>query len=160
MSRLKERTFTTNVITLFLEGCFCETYGNDALVLGGIFGYRVKEMRGGTPTCGFPQKHLKECLIVLDGKHISYIVLAGSEVKRQRDFGEENAYSQYGKNIQVEPYNAAKQPASESTTCGPADYVLPDLMPLFAEHGRALRLYVMASEIEVSFVDGYILHLN
>lgn len=173
MVRTKERAFTQDTVTLFFEGCFYEVYGNDALVVGDIFGYRVKEMRDQTPTCGFPQSGLDSVLAVLEEKHVSYITMKDNEVIREHDFGEENAYPSYGKNVTVETYVSPKQKAAgpSSAENGSArtaiqrpaeavDFILPDLMQPLMDHGKALRLYVRGTEAEISFVDGYILRIN
>ena len=100
-----------DMVSLFHEGCFYETYGTDALVIADVFGYRAKTRKDGTITSGFSANTLPKVRGKLLSKKISYRVIDKGTLTEEKTFRISNRYREYGKNIVPEPYqpkNAAE----------------------------------------------------
>lgn len=180
-SRRKNREFLENTVSLFQEGNFYEAYGNDALVLADITGYRAKALKDGTPRTGFSVKAIEAVCRKLGEASVSYSIRKDAKILIEHDVGTDNRYGDFGHSVQTEPYYQrpvkdgtlhipkaspavlsipGKETASVSGNTGPRIYRLTALMPLIMDHGEPSTLYDWGSDIEFLFPDGYIYRLS
>lgn len=174
--RRKERNFIPGTVTLYHEGIFYRAFGQDALVLAEVCDYQTNEMRDSSYMTGGTS--IDAIVSALEAAHVSYILIAGqAEEKREHDFGEENSYSRFGRDISklkvrsyAGPLEKEKRPAvlsisgnsasSKTGSDGPHIYRLTALMPLIMDHGEPSTLYDWGTDIEFLFPDGYIYRLS
>lgn len=60
---------------LFKSGGFYHVYGRDAYVLSYIFDYKIKNLVGGIPECGFPLDTLPKVKSHLEINKINFVVI-------------------------------------------------------------------------------------
>lgn len=79
---------SSKCVTLKRSGGFYQAFGNDALIIGYLFDYKVNNRK-----CGFPLIALNKVVNELEEKSISYYI-KDKEIK-SKDFKKKNKYDLY-----------------------------------------------------------------
>jgi len=82
-------------VVLVKAGTFYNVYENDAVILGYLLGYKIKEVEG-HKTTGFPANSLNKVITRLEEQHINYIVVdkAHNYEEESMNFKKENKYDE------------------------------------------------------------------
>lgn len=77
------------VIELRKSGKFYNTFGDDAIILHYLMGYKIVAEKGGV---GFPETAFNKVINALEDAEISYIVYEKDEIVAEKDFKKINDY--------------------------------------------------------------------
>ena len=80
-----------NVVEICKSGNFYHTFGNDAIIIHTLLGYRIVKEKGGV---GFPQGSLNKVINTLEENKISYRVFNKQEIVKEQDFKNVNKYNE------------------------------------------------------------------
>ena len=82
-------------VILVKAGTFYNVYERDAIIIGYLLGYKIKEVDGHSTT-GFPTSSLYKVITRLEEEHINYIVLdkAHNYEEESMNFKKENRYNE------------------------------------------------------------------
>lgn len=82
-------------VALTKRGGFYNVYGKDAIIVAGLFGYKVVN-KDELPSCSFPKKALPKITARLEQKKINYLILDSSDnfrIDSKENFKNLNSYS-------------------------------------------------------------------
>lgn len=81
-------------VVLVKAGTFYNVYEGDAIIIGYLLGYKIKDIDG-HKTTGFPANSLNKVITKLEEQHINYIVLdkAHNYEEESMNFKKENCYN-------------------------------------------------------------------
>lgn len=95
---LKRQEKYQDYVLLIESGIFYETYNEDATILHKLLDYKILSNNLNI-RLGFPQKIINKVLLVLESKHINYLILDKENNIINRKKYKDNNYSNYVKNI-------------------------------------------------------------
>lgn len=77
------------VIELRKSGKFYNSFGDDAIILHYLTGYKIVHEKGGV---GFPETAYNKVINLLDDEEVSYIVYEKDNIIEEKDFKKLNSY--------------------------------------------------------------------
>lgn len=95
---LKRQDKYQDYVLLIESGIFYETYDEDATILNKLLKYKILSNNINI-RLGFPQKIIDKVLLVLESKHINYLILDKENNIISRKKYKDNQYQNYTKNI-------------------------------------------------------------
>lgn len=95
---LKRQDKYQDYVLLIESGIFYETYDEDATILNKLLNYKILSNNMNI-RLGFPKKIIDKVLLVLESKHINYLILDKDNNIINRKKYKDNKYSNYVKNI-------------------------------------------------------------
>ena len=81
-------------ILLIESGMFMESYNDDASLLNKILGYKILS-KNSMIRIGFPSNNLSKVILILESKHINYLVLNKNNEIINRKKYKDNNYDKY-----------------------------------------------------------------
>ena len=85
-------------ILLIESGMFMESYNDDASLLNKILGYKILS-KNSMIRVGFPSNNLSKVILILESKHINYLVLNKNNEIINRKKYKDNNYNNYSNNV-------------------------------------------------------------
>lgn len=83
-----------NFLIFYKVGSFIQCFGKDTYIVWQLFGYQIKEMKDGIPTCGFPSKAMPKVCAKLERQKINYMFI---DTRNNYDVDEKVEYDNLNK---------------------------------------------------------------
>lgn len=85
-------------VLLIESGMFMESYNDDASLLNKVLGYKILS-KNSMIRVGFPSNNLSKVILMLESKHINYLVLNKNNEIINRKKYKDNNYDNYSNNV-------------------------------------------------------------
>lgn len=85
-------------VLLIESGMFMESYNDDASLLNKVLGYKILS-KNSMIRVGFPSNNLSKVILMLESKHINYLVLNKNNEIINRKKYKDNKYDNYSNNV-------------------------------------------------------------
>ena len=97
-------------VALTKRGGFYSAYGKDAIIIAGLFSYKVVEKEN-MPTCSFPTKSLSKVIARLEREKINYLLVDSSDnfrIDSKENYKNLNNYTKQYKKVHENVRNAMR----------------------------------------------------